>query len=302
MTQAKARVKARFGAMACNSSSKDKISAMPIHSDPTITDVRSYWEAHPLLSYELNAPGSKSFFEQLDFIKKTDVERFAMAYWEFDRFKGREVLDVGCGPGWLTVQYAKGGANVSAVDLTTRAIELTKQNLGGQGLKALVQEANAEELPFDDNTFDLVASSGVLHHTVNPSRAFAECYRVLKPGGMAKITLYRLGILHSPLIFPLTRGAMRLLAMRHPGADMGRDSTGVDDFVRQYDGKDNPIGLAKKDREWAADLAVVGFRIVGREKHFFPRRFIPLQRLIPTMAHKILDSIAGTMIYYRLQK
>jgi SAM-dependent methyltransferase len=276
--------------------------AMPTRSDPTIADVRSYWQAHPLLSYELDAPGSKSFFDQLDFIKKTDVERFAMAYWEFDRFKGREILDVGCGPGWLTVQYAKGGANVTAVDLTARAVELTRQNLAGQGLKAVVQEANAEALPFDDNAFDLVASSGVLHHTVNPSRAFAECYRVLKPGGVAKITLYRLGILHSPLVFPLTRAAMRLLAMRHPGADMGRDAGGVDDFVRQYDGKDNPIGLAKKDRIWAAELAASGFRLVGQEVHFFPRRFIPLQKLIPTIVHRFLDSSFGTMIYYKLSK
>jgi ubiquinone/menaquinone biosynthesis C-methylase UbiE len=271
-------------------------------NSPTITDVRGYWEAHPLFSYEIEAPGSEAFFDQFDHIKRTDVERFALDYWEFDRFRGRKVLDVGCGPGWLTVQYAANGAAVTAVDLTAQAVDLTRKHLEVRGVTADVREENAETLPFADSSFDLVASSGVLHHTVSPLRAFAECYRVLKPGGVAKITLYRLGVLHSPLVFPFTRGVMLLLAMRHPGADLGRESQDVDDFVRQYDGKDNPIGVAKTDREWAKDLAGVGFHVIGWEDHFFPKRFLPLGKLFPTALHRLLDHSFGTMVYFRLKK
>ena len=83
-----------------------------------------------------------------------------MHYWDCARFRGRSVLDVGCGPGWLTVQYAAAGANVTAVDLTPRAVELCRRHLEYRGLSAAVQTGNAEELPFPDDAFDLVVASG----------------------------------------------------------------------------------------------------------------------------------------------
>ena len=173
---------------------------------PTIADVRDYWNNNPLFSHELEEVGSPAFFEQLHAIKTSDVERYALSYWQFDAYAGRRVIDVGCGPGWITVQYAQHGALVDSVDLTSRGGgELTKTHLAYRGLSAAVHVGNAENLPFADETFDLVVSSGVLHHTPNTAKAFAECFRVLNPGGHAKITLYRKGLLHSPLIFGATR-------------------------------------------------------------------------------------------------
>lgn len=271
-------------------------------SSPSIDDVRSYWEGNPLFSFELADPGSPDFFAEFDRIKREDVERFALDYWAFYQYRDRSVLDIGCGPGWLTVQYAKAGAKATGVDLTDAAVALTKDHLAHYGLEAEVRQANAEALPFEDNSFDLVCSSGVLHHTPDTQQSFREAYRVLKPGGAAKITLYRLGVLHGPVIFPLTRGAMRLLGVKHPGADMGREADTVEDFVRQYDGKDNPVGIAKRDRDWADDLREVGFKVHGYEVHFFPKRFVPLGRLVPKFGHHILDRGFGTMVYFHLTK
>src|SRR5947209_7590916 len=106
------------------------------HPMPTIHDVRSYWDSHPLFSYEVTDVGSPLFFQSIDAIKRTDVERFALDYWEFDRFPGRKVLDIGCGPGWLTVQYAHGGADVTAVALTDRAVALARTHWATSGLSA----------------------------------------------------------------------------------------------------------------------------------------------------------------------
>ena len=268
----------------------------------TVEDVRNYWDEHPLLSHELAEPGSKEYFAHLHRIKIEDVERFAWHYWEFDRYRGLTLLDVGCGPGWLTVQYAQGGARVTAVDLTPRAVELTKKYLENTGLDATVREGNAEQLPFPDNHFDVVVSSGVLHHTPDTPRAIRECWRVLRPGGTAKLTFYYKGILHSRLVFPMTRFAMRAAGVRHPGADLAREAKDVDNFIRQYDGAENPVGVGYTIGEWVGLLRGAGFIVDGYERHFFPRRFIPFAAIVPRAVHHLLDATLGTMIYFRLRK
>ena len=218
---------------------------------PGVEEVKEYWNRNPLFSYEVENVGSRAFFDRLDEIKRNDVERFSFTYWEFPSFSGKRVLDVGCGPGWIAVMYAQAGAIVTAVDLTSTAVELTKRNIEQHGLTAVVREANAEELPFDSNTFDLVVSSGVLHHTPDFKRAITECFRVLRPGGTAKLTFYRKGILHHRFVWPFTCLAMRLVGMRHPGADRAIHSITVEDFVRQYDGAANPVGIAMTNSQWA---------------------------------------------------
>jgi ubiquinone/menaquinone biosynthesis C-methylase UbiE len=269
---------------------------------PTVEDVRDYWQRNPLLSYELAEPASPAFFDALDRIKREDVESYALAYWDFEAFRGRSVLDVGCGPGWLTVQYAAAGAHVTAIDLTPRAVELTRQHLAYRNLSATVAEGNAEQLQFSDDSFDLVASSGVLHHTPDTPRAIRECYRVLKPGGAGKLTFYHKGILHSRCLFPLTRLVMRLIGVKHPGADLAKTATSADDFIRQYDGAANPVGIGHTTRQWRRLLEDAGFVVVGHEKHFFPRCFIPSRHLVPRLAHYVLDRWFGTMIYFELRK
>jgi len=271
---------------------------------PSIQEVRSYWEEHPLYSFEVEGCrlGDPEYFKTIDRFKREDIERFALDYWAFEDYAGKEVLDDGCGPGWLTVSYAKGGANVTAIDLTSQAVDLTRTYLDIEGLSANVRRASAEDLPFPDNTFDLVASSGVLHHTEDTLKAFREAARVLRPGGIAKITLYHKGILHRPVVFPLVRFAMKVLGIRHPAADMARKAQSVDDFIRMYDGSGNPIGRGNTTNGWRHRLRESGLRPFAWELHFFPRRFLPFSGLLPNFMHRCLDQSAGTMIYFSCRK
>ncbi len=276
-------------------------SRMDAPTNAGIDDVRQYWQTHSLYSYEIGeTPGTRDYFEAIDRIKREDVERFSLAFWNFEGFAGLRVLDIGCGPGWTSIQYAKAGAQVTSVDLSERAVELTRKHFEVYALDGDVRTANAEALPFADGTFDLVFSSGVLHHTPNTEQAVKEARRVMKPTGRALITLYHKGLLHNPIVFPIVRGGMRLMGVRHPGADLGSESRDVDDFIRMYDGMDNPIGRAYSTRETVALFNTCGFRVVGHELHFFPVRFLPGRFAKGQWLHQLLDRFFGTMIYCSL--
>lgn len=103
-----------------------------------------------------------------------------------ERFDGTLFLDVGTGSGRHSRQAAELGAQVVAVDLG-RAIDVARSNLPPS---ALTVQADAEDLPFEQESFDLVASIGVLHHLPNPERAFRSIVRYAKPGGWVQIYLY----------------------------------------------------------------------------------------------------------------
>jgi 2-polyprenyl-3-methyl-5-hydroxy-6-metoxy-1,4-benzoquinol methylase len=143
---------------------------------PSEQQVREYWEQNPLLAHEVTTVDPIERWHYLDNIKRTDVEAFAMHYWQFEHVAGKTLLDLGCGPGWLSVMYARGGAKVSAIDITSQALILTKAALDVNGLQSNLFQASAESLPLSDQSFDVVVSSGVLHHTPDPSRAFSEAH------------------------------------------------------------------------------------------------------------------------------
>ena len=111
----------------------------------------------------------------------------------FALFDGHDkrVLEVGVGMGADHAEWAKSRpARLVGVDLTAAGIELTRQRLLLMGLSSELLTADAEKLPFPDDTFDIVYSWGVLHYTPDTERAVSEVYRVLRPGGVARIMVY----------------------------------------------------------------------------------------------------------------
>ena len=104
--------------------------------------------------------------------------------------KGQSLLEIGVGLGADHQQFALSGANLTGIDLTERAIEHTRLRLQSQGLKSSLSVGDAENLLFPDNSFDVVYSWGALHHSPNTPKAIQEVFRVLKPGGVARIMIY----------------------------------------------------------------------------------------------------------------
>ena len=106
----------------------------------------------------------------------------------FTRFAGKRVLEIGCGSGAASCLFAEGGAKVTSIDLTPAAVEMTRQNSAGLDVEVFEMDAGAQQFP--DATFDYVFSWGVLHHSSNADKAFAEVRRVLKPGGSGLLMVY----------------------------------------------------------------------------------------------------------------
>jgi len=161
-----------------------------IQQVPTIDRVREYWNQHIHdLEITTHPVGSRGFFDDLDqyhFEKLHHLLRLV----NFDGYRGRRVLEVGCGAGVDLARFARGGASVVGVDLSSSAIDLARANFEQQSLTGDFRVADGEALPFEDNSFDLVFAHGVVQYTADPQRLVGECRRVLKPGGEAVFQVY----------------------------------------------------------------------------------------------------------------
>jgi ubiquinone/menaquinone biosynthesis C-methylase UbiE len=111
------------------------------------------------------------------------LEPYIVDFAGFSEMRGRHVLEIGVGLGADHQRYAEAGAVLYGIDLTERAVEHTRRRLTSFGLSSELMVGDAEALPFPDESFDLVYSWGVLHHTPNTPKAVTEVHRVLKRGG-----------------------------------------------------------------------------------------------------------------------
>lgn len=269
-------------------------------SGSNIQAVYDYWNGNPLGSLESpHEVGTREFFDWHHRVRDYDEGEFTYPMYEFDKQKGKKVLDIGCGNGWLVWNFAKNGADITGVDLTDKAVALTKQRVAAYGLSANVQVGNAENLPFADQTFDYVTSAGVLHHTPDTEKSISEAVRVLKVGGRGMISLYYRHPLLSPLLWPATKMFVHILFKAVPGRSQFMTVETPNDLVRLYDGNDNPIGKAYNHvdiRKMMPNCTFEKFEI-----HYFPTRFL-LAEKAPLFVRKFMDRVFGLMIYVKFEK
>jgi len=152
--------------------------------------VRAFWQANPCgVKFADAAPGTKHFFELVEAHRYTKEWHIPIAA-DFASARGLKVLEIGCGLGTDGAQFAEAGADYTGVDLTEAAVDLARQRFELFDLAGKFQTADAENLDFADDSFDLVYSHGVLHHTPDTQKAIDEVHRVLRPGGRAVVMLY----------------------------------------------------------------------------------------------------------------
>jgi ubiquinone/menaquinone biosynthesis C-methylase UbiE len=137
--------------------------------------------------------GTREFFDEVERHRYQEYAPWMPEVMGFNNFAGARLLEVGCGMGTDLLQFARGGAKVTAVDLTPRSIETSRHHLELYGQSGEFAIADCERLPFGDASFDVAYSNGVLHHTADTASAVREIHRVLAPGGEARVMLYHRG-------------------------------------------------------------------------------------------------------------
>lgn len=111
------------------------------------------------------------------------LEPYILSFADFAAWRDCDVLEIGLGLGADHERFALNGARMSGIDLTGRAVEITRKRFELKGLHSSLTVGDAEALPYEDASFDLVYSWGVIHHTPDTVKAASEILRVLRPGG-----------------------------------------------------------------------------------------------------------------------
>jgi ubiquinone/menaquinone biosynthesis C-methylase UbiE len=153
---------------------------------PSKTAVADFWNAEPCGTRYL---GEKSEFEEHS-RARYQLEPHIFDFAGFTSARGLRVLEIGVGMGADYEQWLKAGAIATGVDLSTSSLERAQRRCELAGFVPDLRLADAENLPFGSNSFDVVYSYGVMHHSPNTAKCLTEARRVLKPGGEARIMLY----------------------------------------------------------------------------------------------------------------
>ncbi len=169
-------------------------NAEQVFGQTPITKVRAYWNARPCnIRHSPKPVGTKEYFDEVE-ARKYFVEHHIPGFADFERWRGKKVLEIGCGIGTDTINFARHGASVTAVDLTERSLEVARQRARVFGLEDRIRfiQANAEELnaAVPVESYDLVYSFGVIHHTPHPERVLDQLRNYVSPGGSVKIMVY----------------------------------------------------------------------------------------------------------------
>src|SRR5690349_9232762 len=258
--------------------------------------VRAFWQENPCGTKFADAPpGSHKFYELVEEHRYTKEWHIPIAA-SFSQSKNLNVLEVGCGLGTDGAQFAKAGAKYTGIDLTDAAVDLAKRRFELFNLPGTFRVADAERLLFANNSFDVVYSHGVLHHTPDTAAAVREVHRVLRPGGRALIMLYhRNSYNYRVNISILRRAGVQLLrwkaGMKLVQIFTGENEDSLREHARQLrsnsrylkaaeflnrntDGAGNPLARVYSTAE-AAEL-FKDFADVKIQPYFFNKRWLPI--------------------------
>lgn len=268
------------------------------------SDIKDFWNSHPCGDEMAGSLRGEHQGDYLAFFDNYDRFRYSLESHiprclDLIELQGKRTLEIGLGQGADSEQLIRRGAVWTGIDLTPEAVQRVSTRLELKGLPhERVVRGSVLNLPFEDQSFDVVFSHGVLHHVPDIKSAQREIRRVLTPDGRLVVMLYAKWSLNYLMAIAVVR-RLALLAMYGTGAKGKGKAAGhlvnarkegllrylrLSNFVhRNTDGPDNPYSKVYGLREVAADFE--SFEIVSARKEFMyapplPVRWLPLSRYL----------------------
>ena len=177
-------------------SRSNNISPLTSHlshlSSHIIGQVREYWNCRPCnIRHSPKPVMTREYFDEVE-VRKYFVEPHIPGFAQFERWKGKKVLEIGCGIGTDSINFVRAGAALTVVELSEKSLEICRKRFEVYGLKARFYCGNAEELStfLPVEPYDVIYSFGVIHHTPNPERVLSEIKRYCKPETEIRVMLY----------------------------------------------------------------------------------------------------------------
>ena len=287
------------------------------------SDVREWWAANPMtygfehgLTEYVDESGvrrpiplaSREFFEHADKVfyewnapRHTPEAKFGRIF-DYQRYRGARVLEVGCGMGCMAMNWAQQGAELSAVDLNPVAVRQTRLRFELFGLAGDIREADGESLPFEDASFDFAYSWGVLHHSPDTARSIAQLYRVLKPDGRAGVMLYHRNSFLFRYLAQYIEGFLNMESRFLSPLDL---ASRYGDGERQEGNPHTwPVAIKEVKRDLFAQFADVNVEVLGTDVGWILDHWLPGfgSSFLPTKLRAALDRRFGWSLWITARK
>ncbi len=264
--------------------------------------VKDWWNNYPFTYFVKEDAGTWAFF------RNVDRKILKWMHWaqngypllsgliDYEALKGKKILDIACGAGWSTEQFARAGADVTAIDITEKAVDLTKKRFEIYGLKGDILVADAENLPFPDNHFDYVLAWGCLMHTPDTQKAIDEIYRTLKPGGKFGVMMYNKNSFHWRYFIFFGKGILKLKFLKYSKQELANRYTDGAEIGGNFLTKFYSVSEVKNLFSKFSNLKIDVYDNYDFLDHF-PHRFFPLGKFLPLFVKKWVSRKWGLSLW-----